>query len=84
MSLRKERIIKPHILTEQELKAEEEEIDGFGLKQKVKVKDVILKTMGDLRPFIKSTKIARKFENFLHEDDFDYIYNWILHKELKD
>jgi hypothetical protein len=79
MSITREKIIKPRVLTDQEIKANEEEIDSYGLKQRVKVKGtgeallcslegngVVLETMGDLRPYIKSTKIARKFENFLH------------------
>ena len=83
MSSTEKRIIKPHILTEEELKAEDDELDSYDLIQQIQIKGVTIKTMGELRPYIKSTIIARKFENFLHEDDFEYIYNWILFKEIK-
>jgi hypothetical protein len=83
MSNDEKRIIKPRYLTEEEIKEQEDEMDTFELKQKVQIKGITIKTIGDLRPYIKSTKIARKFEDFLHEDDFEYIYNWILRKEFK-
>lgn len=83
MSNDEKRIIKPRYLTEEEIKEQEDEMDTFELKQKVQIKGITIKTIGDLRPYIKSTKIARKFEDFLHEDDFEYIYNWILRKEIK-
>jgi hypothetical protein len=71
------------IVTDEELKADDDDLDGYSLKKSIKIKDKTIKTFGDLRPYIRSTKIARKFEDFLHEDDFDYFYNWILLKEIK-
>ncbi len=70
------------VLTEEDLKEEEKELDIFSLKNRIMVKGKIIKTYGELRPYIKSTKIARKFEDFLDEDDFQYFFNWILHKEI--
>ena len=69
-------------LTEAYLKAEEEEANELNLKQKIKIKDIIIKTYGELRPYIKSTKIARKFKDFLDDEDFEYFFNWILDKEI--
>jgi hypothetical protein len=83
MNIDKERIIKPRYLTDEEIKAQEDELDGYNLKKSIKIKEKHITTFGELRPYIKSTKIARKFEDFLHEDDFDYFYNWILLKEIK-
>lgn len=37
----------------------------------------------ELRPYITSTKNARKFEGYITDDEFNYFYNWILRKELK-
>jgi hypothetical protein len=77
------RVLKAKPLTEEELKADEDELDEYSLKTQIKIKGVLIKTYGVLRPYIKSTTIARKFEDFLHEDDFHYFYNWILLKEIK-
>ena len=47
------------------------------------IKDIIIKTYGELRPYITSTKNARKFEGYITDDEFNYFYNWIMHKELQ-
>lgn len=71
-------------LTDEEIKADEDELDTYDLKHKLMVKGRIIKTYGDLRKIITSTKIARKFEDFLEDDEFYYFYNWILEKEIKE
>ena len=70
------------VLTDADLKAEDDELDEYDMKKSIMVKGKVIKSYGELRPYIKSTKIARKFEDFLHEDDFIYFYEWILDKEL--
>ena len=70
------------LLTEEDLKADDDELDEYDMKKSVMVKGKIIKKYGELRPYIKSTIIARKFEDILHEDDFIYFYEWILDKEL--
>jgi hypothetical protein len=69
-------------VTEEEIKALEDEIDMYSMKRHISVKNKVIKTYGQLRPYIKSTKVARKFEDILHEDDFEYFFMWILEKEL--
>ena len=83
-NINEKKIIIPRFgtVSEEELKEEEDEIDSYGMKKYIKVNGKIIKTYGEIRPYIKSTRIARKFEDILHEDDFDYFYNWILRKEL--
>lgn len=71
-------------LTKEDLKAEELEFDGYNLKHPIKIKNKIIKTYGELRPYIKSTIIARKFEDFLDDDEFSYFFNWILDKEIQE
>ena len=39
--------------------------------------------MGELRKYATSTKNIRKMEPYLSDDDFSYIFNWILRKEIK-
>jgi hypothetical protein len=72
------------VLTEEDLKAEEDELDEYDMKRSIMIKGKIIKKYGELRPYIKSTAVARKFENFLHEDDFIYFYEWILDKEISE
>ena len=70
------------VLTDADLKAEDDELDEYDMKKFVMVKGKIIKKYGELRPYIKSTIVARRFEDILHEDDFIYFYEWILHKEI--
>lgn len=71
-------------VTEEEMLEEERDLDQYSLEHKIQVKDKVIKTFGELRPYIKSTKIARKFEHVLTDSEFSYFFNWILHKELKE
>ena len=81
---RKERIMNFRIVTEDELREQEKEIDTHWLKNIISIKGKIIKTFGDLRPYIKSSKIAAKFEDFLEEDEYSYFAQWILRKEIKE
>jgi hypothetical protein len=69
-------------LTEEQVEADEAKFDIYPLKQKIKIKGIIINTIGDLKKIVKNTTIARKLENFLHEDDFSYIFDYILYKEI--
>lgn len=70
-------------LTEKDIKKKEKEIDELPLNHRISIKDKIIKYYGELRPYITSTKVAKKFGKYLDEDDFDYFYNWILVKEIE-
>lgn len=70
-------------ITNEEIKAEEDEIDIYKLKHHIQIKNKIITTYGELRPYIKSTIIAKKFEDFLDDDEFYYFYRWILEKEVE-
>ena len=52
----KERIFT--YLTEAELKTDEDRIDKLSLEKAIKIKGKIIKTFGDLRPYIKSSKFV--------------------------
>ncbi len=79
---KQKKVMRFRLITEEEQKEKEKEIDGFELKQPIKIKGKLIKTYGDLRPYIKSTLITEKFEEFLDDDDYVYFYNWILEKEI--
>ena len=70
-------------LTEKELKAKEDEINELSLENPIKIKGKIIKTYGELRPYIKSRKIIEKLINFLEDREYCYFYTWFLDKELK-
>jgi hypothetical protein len=71
-------------LTEEEIKAEEDEIDQFSLENEIILNGRIIKTYGELRPYIISSEIAEKFLDILEDEEYCYFYKWILFKELKE
>ena len=79
---KQKRIMNFRLITEEEQKERDNEIDKIDLKQPIKIKGQLIKTYGDLRPYIKSTLITEKFEKFLDDNDYVYFYNWILEKEI--
>ena len=70
-------------VSDEKIKEQELEIDESGLEIPIKIKGNIIKTFGELRKYATSTKNIRKMEPYLSDNDFSYIFNWILDKELK-
>lgn len=70
-------------VSDETLKEQELEIDELGLEIPIKIKGKIIKTFGELRKYATSTKNIRKMEPYLSDNDFSYIFNWILRKEIK-
>jgi len=70
-------------VSDESLKQQELEIDECGLETPIKIKGKIIKTFGELREYATSTKNIRKMEPYLSDNDFSYIFNWILRKEIK-
>ncbi len=79
----REEYMKSCIVSDEKLKEQELEIDDYGLEIPIKIKKKVIKTFGELRKYAISTKNVRKMEPFLSDNDFSYIFNWILNKELK-
>lgn len=75
--------MKSHRVSDEKIKEQELEIDELGLEIPIKIKDKVIKTFGELRKYATSTKNIRKMEPYLSDNDFSYIFNWILDKELK-
>jgi len=70
-------------VSDEKIKEQELEIDESGLEIPIKIKGNIIKTFGELRKYATSTKNIRKMEPYLSDNDFSYIFNWILRKEIK-
>ena len=70
-------------VSDETLKQQELEIDELGLETPIKIKGKIIKTFGELRIYATSTRNIRKMEPYLSDNDFSYIFNWILRKEIK-
>ena len=79
----REEYMKSCRLSDEKLKEQELEIDEYGLEIPIKIKNKIIRTIGELRKYATSTKNIRKMEPYLSDDDFSYIFNWILRKEIK-
>jgi hypothetical protein len=79
---KQKRVMHFRLITEEEQKKREAELDKYDMKKPIKIKGKLIKTYGDLRPYIKSTLITEKFEEFLYDNDYVYFYNWILEKEI--
>ena len=71
-----------YVLSPEQIKEREELMDTNNLIKRIKIKGVIINTIGELKKYAKSTKIIIKMENFLDEGDFYYIFNWKLLQEL--
>ena len=70
-------------LTEKEIEEQEKEIDKQHLQKSIRIRGVNVNTIGELRKYITSVKRAKKFENYLEDDDYYYILEWIIYKERK-
>ena len=71
-------------LTEEQLKQWEYEFNQEPLRKQVKYKNIIIKTVGELRKIANTTEKLEKFFDFIDEMDYHAIYREILLKELKD
>ncbi len=65
----------------EELKKQEIEHNKIELKQKIRIKNKVINTLGELKPYMKDYKTIEKFFDFLDEADYIYIYNWFQLKE---
>ena len=68
-------------LTDNEI--EKQETDKQHLQKSIRIRGVNVNTIGELRKYITSVKRAKKFENYLEDDDYYYILEWIIQKEVK-
>jgi hypothetical protein len=80
----KERKMNFRYVTDEETKAEEDEVDEYHLKNEIKINNVLIKKYGELRPYIKSTNDIELLEDIMDDDDYIYFYKWILWKEIQE
>jgi hypothetical protein len=70
-----------HVLTKEQIKEREDEMDLYDLEQQFNYNELKIKTMGDLRNLVKtfkSTKEIEKIEDLICDEDYYYIFNWYL------
>ena len=70
-------------LTDDEIEKQEKEIDKQHLQKSICIKGVIVNTIDELRKYITFKKIVKKFEDYLEDDNYYYILDWIIYKEKK-
>jgi hypothetical protein len=69
------------IISDEELKRREKEVDLLGLEHQIKIKGNIIKTFGELKKYITSMKTVYKLEPFLSDSNYYYIHHWFSEKE---
>jgi hypothetical protein len=68
-------------LTEKELKELEERFDSYHLeKQDLIINGKIISKMGELKKYATSLKFLKEIEDDMSDNDFDYIYKWLVLK----
>ena len=70
-------------LTDKEIEEQEKEIDKQHLQKSISIRGVIVNTIGELRKYFTSVKVGKKFEKYLEEEDYYYLIEWILYKEVE-
>ena len=52
------------------------------LKIKIKIDNIKINTIGELKPYIKSMKHIEKLEPYLDDIDYTYMHKWFYLKQL--
>jgi hypothetical protein len=72
------------IIPDEELKRMEEEINVFGLDYEIQIKGKTIKTLGELKKYIKSMDTVYKLEDYLSNRNYSYIHRWFSEKLEKE
>ena len=75
------------IVSQKEIKKQEEKIDSYNLVKNIKIKTkekiLIIDTIGELKKYINSIKDIEKLEKYLDDTDYVYLYKWMQYKIYK-
>ena len=74
------RNMEQFIVSEEELKKDEEQMNSLNLEKYVKINGKLVKTYGEIKQYLKKIKHIEKLENYLEESDYVYLYNWLQFK----
>jgi hypothetical protein len=76
----KVRDMSQFIVSDEELKKDEERMNSLCLEKKVKINGKIMKTYGEIKKYLNKIEHIEKMENYLEESDYIYLYNWLQFK----
>jgi hypothetical protein len=72
---------KDSIIPIEELKRREAETDLLNLDHRITIKNKPVKTFGELKKYVTSSKMVYRLEPFLSDANYSYIHKWFFHKE---
>ena len=62
-------------------KVSQEELMADELKIKIKIDNIKINTIGELKPYIKTLRNIEKLEPYLDDDDYIYMHKWFYFKQ---
>ena len=68
-------------VSKEELMADELKINTYELKIKIKIDNIKINTIGELKPYIKTLRNIEKLEPYLDDDDYIYMHKWFYFKQ---
>lgn len=73
----KVRDMSKYLVSEEELKKDEEYINELNLEKHIIINGKTIKTFGEIKKYLKKIKHIEKLENHLEESDYEYLYKWL-------
>ena len=70
-----------NIILDAELEEDEEKINKLHLENKIKIKNKIISTYGEIKKYITSEKMLERLNPYLSDHDSLYLYQWYMIKK---
>ncbi len=70
-----------NIISDKELEKEEEEINKLHLENKIKIKNKIISTYGEIKKYITSEKMLERLNPYFSNHDSLCLYQWYMIKK---
>jgi hypothetical protein len=67
-------------ISKSDLKKKEDDIDKLYLKEHIRINGKNIETYGEIKKYLKKIKHIEKLEDYLEENDYVYLYNWLQFK----
>ncbi len=67
-----------NIISDKELEKDEEEINKLYLENKIKIKNKIISTYGEIKKYITSEKMLERLNPYLSDHDSLCLYQWYM------
>ena len=76
----KVRNMEQFIVSEEDLKKDEDDMNSLSLEKHIKINGKLIKTYGEIKQYLKKIKHIEKLEDYLEDSDYVYLYKWLQFK----